>query len=1078
MTCRLRHFLVCILLVTAGTPVVAHDDNGVKPPVPASPENTRSLTQFHRFNMGFEFRTWLSNLGTMGRYAWLDSPPNGFGLEYPLNSGIEHLFAAGPWIGAIVDTSTTGTPKVVRAVSTGYEGWSGPLQEMFGNPDGRDSFMLTSIHEISTPNRVGFDDDGDGKLDEDELDGYDNDGDWNPASDDLGTDGLPDTLEFGCTGGFDPVDNPDPAYDNWDSTSVDSCGAGIPFKSNRLIYTQRNGFPNHGEPHVDEDFAAISEMDAYVSFSDFYGAPSPVPGHTPLGIKCWQRAYAWSPTYLPYPILFLDLKIVNTGRYDLDSVFIGMLADYDVGPTSSNGYYARNVVLYDSLTFTSYVVNPVDRPSTPGGLTLLDPGRGMDSLTFTSWWMYGSDSPSPDRNRYDFMKLGAIRPALNISDPGDVRFLTGFGPFASERGDTLHAAWAFVSGSTSQDLKENANRARQIYSAGYFLPPLVSVMDSGTGSGLLIRWNHPGNSASGAVAGYHVVYAATDQFDEDTITVTASECAITGLTPGKSYYVVVSAVDAMNNVSVPSPHMFVTMAAGNTPMPPSRLTIANSQRSICVRWPPSNQLDVRRWNIYRSDSRDTTVRRLNADPLPYSYYGYCDADVWGDRIYCYRMTSLDDEGNESAFSEMASGTLPAPSAPIVGFVTPGKTTIALEWTFGGYDDDVEGYNVYRSTDSTAAFEQRNPTLITLPHYRDSVETPGTYYYYIRAVDSTDAVSPPSEVVSARTIPLDRGILVVNAVAAALRESRASFYEQLLEGYGYTMLDAFDVASNASVYRLGDYSTVLWLQDGPVSGITVGTGDATAMTSYVLGGGKLLVMKPGIADALNPPSMYSLVDKVFGTSQSYTLQGTDFVGAIGQGDNPTVMTDAVKLASTGGKLSNVNLFPFAMPEYTTHTYKSDPYNWLIDGLPVGLKAPDSTLHALYLGFPLYPLDSASASALLRKILGDFSEVTDVYEANKRIPLEYRLHQAYPNPFNPSTSIRYELPLASTVNLTVYDIVGREVATLVQGQQEAGYYETVWNAASLASGIYFYRMDATSASGPARSYTRVGKVMLVK
>jgi hypothetical protein len=101
----------------------------------------------------------------------------------------------------------------------------------------------------------------------------------------------------------------------------------------------------------------------------------------------------------------------------------------------------------------------------------------------------------------------------------------------------------------------------------------------------------------------------------------------------------------------------------------------------------------------------------------------------------------------------------------------------------------------------------------------------------------------------------------------------------------------------------------------------------------------------------------------------------------------------------------------------------------------------------------------------------SELNGISQVSAQVPVHYSLQQNYPNPFNPNTKIRFALPKSAFAKLVVYDILGKEAATIVSQQLTAGTYEADWSAVSFPSGVYYYRITAGD-------YSETKKMVLVK
>ena len=122
------------------------------------------------------------------------------------------------------------------------------------------------------------------------------------------------------------------------------------------------------------------------------------------------------------------------------------------------------------------------------------------------------------------------------------------------------------------------------------------------------------------------------------------------------------------------------------------------------------------------------------------------------------------------------------------------------------------------------------------------------------------------------------------------------------------------------------------------------------------------------------------------------------------------------------------------------------------------------------FNIYATGSAHFSSRMYTV--KYSQPLGINPQINNIPNDYYLFQNYPNPFNPETKISYEIPSDVNVTIKIFDVIGREVATLINNEfKKAGIYTVEWNASKYASGIYFYRLEAGE-------YRNVRKMTLVK
>jgi hypothetical protein len=117
---------------------------------------------------------------------------------------------------------------------------------------------------------------------------------------------------------------------------------------------------------------------------------------------------------------------------------------------------------------------------------------------------------------------------------------------------------------------------------------------------------------------------------------------------------------------------------------------------------------------------------------------------------------------------------------------------------------------------------------------------------------------------------------------------------------------------------------------------------------------------------------------------------------------------------------------------------------------------------------------------RRLISDLRNVDENYPAvalEVASPSLWILEQNYPNPFNPSTTIRFSISERSQVRVTIFNLLGQQVAELANGEMPAGNHQRIWNA-HVASGMYFYRLEAVSTSDPGKRFVDVKKLLFLK
>lgn len=547
--------------------------------------------------------------------------------------------------------------------------------------------------------------------------------------------------------------------------------------------------------------------------------------------------------------------------------------------------------------------------------------------------------------------------------------------------------------------------------------------------------------------------------------------------------------DVIDNVSVPyatevtSCVLASVVMVANTPGVPSDLMTVDvgDGTSQILMWEPNQEPDLAGYHVYLGETSGAYDQIFAVTSAVDTLLNLTE----GVPHYA-AVSAFDADGNESLLSsEIVFTPQLRPATPLGLASTSSATQIELNWEANNDEVDLVGYRITRTAPNSTLkiFNVDKPNT----HFVDtSVEPHVLYHYAIQAVDSDGNLSAASILVRGQLATHDRGVLIVDGTRDGATpplqpsdEEVDLFYQNILQNFEMTA--QWDVADSAAQsLRISDadmaiYSTVVWHSDAAKPGQRIAA-DTLALKKYLQNGGHLLMVGWNL---MGQVSSQSASLKTFGpgefaydflqveTAETGTASDVDFIGADPVvPDYPSLTVNSSKVPVFEGNLFAMEVFGSLVGGEATgvlYTYRSsaEPPS-ARQGRPVAFRHLGDDLKVIVIDIPLYFIPENEAKQLVSRALVDLGEtVTGVGEPATpiaNVPEEFYLSQNYPNPFNPTTNIQFAVPQKSRVTLKIFDLLGKEVRTLIDEEMQPGEYSHLFDAGDLASGVYFYQLQA--------------------
>jgi photosystem II stability/assembly factor-like uncharacterized protein len=512
---------------------------------------------------------------------------------------------------------------------------------------------------------------------------------------------------------------------------------------------------------------------------------------------------------------------------------------------------------------------------------------------------------------------------------------------------------------------------------------------------------------------------------------------------------------------------FTTIVA--LPNPPTLITPVNNANNVSLTpffdWDSTSSALY--YHLLVSSDSTFTTSEVNVTSILVSYYNLVSPQLHGNTRYYWKVstTNAAGTGNFSAVSRFTTITT-IPDAPILVAPGNGSGNNPLNPTLDWRDDiTVTTYQAQLATDSlftgnnliidstafaTSQLSVRNGLLINLARYFWRVRTTN--------ILGTGPYSAPWNFFTGLTPPIAPALLAPHNGDTDISTIVTLDWNDVPFDSTYRIQISTDSTFATTVVNLSPlFQSQYTTQGGQLQNNTIYFWRVNATNSSGTGPySSVWHFRTVISAPIAPPDLLSPANGATVQTLTPVLDWNDVFDATGY--KIQVATDSLFISPA----IDTNLTPSQVTVPPGKLNSNTGYFWRVRGRNIGGYGPWSeTWH-----FNTGPIGITTISTI--------------------IPKEFKLYNNYPNPFNPSTKIRFDLPKASNVTIEVYDLLGRKLETLVQLSIPPGIYETQWNTTNEASGIYLYRILARASSTGSRqsdgqtgqSFIQTKKMVLIK